>query len=100
MLYVRIVHPPRITHRTVTLFMSAFARSPESYAAWQQLKQNVALRPHRGDDEHHARRDRGTEELHRLLSRTSISISINTVSSFVLFLVLVLALVAVLITSV
>ena len=71
MLYVCIVHPPRLTHRTVTP-MSAFARSPESYAAWQQLKHNVALRPHRGDDEHRARRDRGTEELHRLLSRTSI----------------------------
>ena len=59
--------------------MSAFARSPESYAAWQQLKCNVALRvgihpsPHDddGDDERRARRNRGTQELHRLLSRTS-----------------------------
>lgn len=50
--------------------MSAFARSPESYAAWQQLKRNVALRPH--DDEQRAKRNRGTQELHRLLSRTSI----------------------------
>jgi hypothetical protein len=52
--------------------MSAFARSPESYAAWQQLKRSVALRPH--DDEQRAQRNRGTQELHRLLSRTSISI--------------------------
>ena len=52
--------------------MSAFARSPERYAAWQQLKRNVALRPH--DDEQRAQRNRGTQELHRLLSRTSISI--------------------------
>jgi hypothetical protein len=54
--------------------MSAFARSPESYAAWQQLQRSVALRPH--DDEQRAQRNRGTEELHRLLSRTSISISV------------------------
>ena len=64
--------------------MSAFARSPESYAAWQQLKRNVALqvgvrRPHDDDegdddyddDERRAQRTRGAQELHRLLSRTS-----------------------------
>jgi hypothetical protein len=71
--------------------MSAFARSPERYAAWQQLKRNVALRPH--DDEQRARRNRGTQELHRLLSRTLISIPVvvlvlvaavlSTVSPFV-----------------
>ena len=48
--------------------MSAFARSPESYAAWQQLKHNVTHRP---DDEQRARRERGTQELHRLLARKS-----------------------------
>ncbi len=47
--------------------MSAFARSPESYAAWQQLKRNVALRTHDDDEQ----RERGTQELHRLLSRMS-----------------------------
>jgi hypothetical protein len=60
--------------------MSAFARSPESYAAWQQLKRNVTLRvnqvrgPHDSDDDdeqQRAQRNRGTQELHRLLSRTS-----------------------------
>lgn len=61
--------------------MSASARSPESYAAWQQLKRNVALRvsqvrgPHDSDDnddeQQRAQRNRGTQELHRLLSRTS-----------------------------
>jgi hypothetical protein len=58
---------------TSTLYsMSGFARSPERHAAWQQLKRNVALRPH--DDEQRAQRNRSTQELHRLLSRTSISI--------------------------
>jgi hypothetical protein len=74
-------HPPlaTVTQGTATrrtlhrlLFMSAFARSPESYAAWQQLKRNVALRPH--DDEQRAQRERGTQELHRLLSRMSSSL--------------------------
>jgi len=46
--------------------MSAFARSHESYAAWQQLKHNVTHRP---DDEQRARRERGTQELHRLLAQ-------------------------------
>jgi hypothetical protein len=46
--------------------MSAFARTPESYAAWQQVKHNVAHRP---DAEQRARRERGTQELHRLLAR-------------------------------
>lgn len=55
--------------------MLAFARSPESYAAWQQVKRNVARRvgvrrPHDDDDD--ARRNRGTQELHRLLSRTPV----------------------------
>jgi hypothetical protein len=46
--------------------MSAYARTPESHAAWQQLKHNVAHRP---DEEQRARRQRGTQELHRLLAR-------------------------------
>lgn len=55
-------------HLLLYYLMSAFARSPESYAAWQQLKHNVAHRP---DDEQRARRERGTQELHRLLARKS-----------------------------
>src|SRR5258708_5207238 len=65
--------------------MSAFARSPESYAAWQQLKRNVALRPH--DDEQRAQRERGTQELHRLLSRMS---SIVVVVVVVVILIIVI----------
>ena len=53
--------------------MSAFARSPESHAAWQQLKRNLALRLR--DDEQRAQRDRGIKELHRLLPRTSIPVN-------------------------
>ena len=49
--------------------MSAYARTPESHAAWQQLKHNVAYRP---DEEQRARRQRGTQELHRLLARKYI----------------------------
>jgi len=73
--------------------MSAFARSPESYAAWQQLKGNVALRvgvdPHGDngdDDELRAQRNRGTQELHRLLSRTS-NINVHLCSSLSLLVV-------------
>jgi hypothetical protein len=61
------------TTTTTTTVMSAYARTPESHAAWQQLKHNVAHRP---DEEQRARRQRGTQELHRLLARKYLSISI------------------------
>lgn len=49
--------------------MSAYARTPESHAAWKQLKHNVAFRP---DEEQRAQRQRGIRELQHLLPRTSM----------------------------
>lgn len=60
--------------------MSAFVRSPDSYAAWRQLKPNVALRPH--DAEQRAQRNRGTQELHRLLSQLQESPSPECLERF------------------
>lgn len=45
--------------------MSTFAHTPESYAAWRELKHNVALGP---DDSQRARHEEATRELHLLIA--------------------------------
>jgi hypothetical protein len=47
--------------------MSVFARTPESYAAWQQLKRDVALR---SDEQQRAHREKKRRELLLLLAGT------------------------------